>query len=35
MPLPALTDDDNASVTELLREAIERDRFPFSPRIKT
>src|SRR5579863_279296 len=35
MPRPLLTDDDNAILIELLRETIERDRFPFSPRIKS
>jgi len=30
-----LTDDDKATLIELLRETIERDRFPLSPRIKT
>jgi hypothetical protein len=27
-----LTDDDKAALIELLREAIERGRFPLSPR---
>jgi hypothetical protein len=31
---PDLTDDDKAILVELLRETIERDRFPLSPRIK-
>jgi hypothetical protein len=30
-----LTDDDKAIIAELLREIIERDRFPLSPRIKS
>jgi hypothetical protein len=29
-----LTEDDKAIIVELLRETIERDRFPLSPRIK-
>jgi hypothetical protein len=29
-----LTDDDKAILAELLRETIERDRFPLSPRVK-
>ena len=32
---PDLTEDDKAVIVELLRETIERDRFPFSPRIKS
>jgi hypothetical protein len=28
-----LTDDDRAALVDLLREAIERDRFPLSPRV--
>jgi hypothetical protein len=32
---PGLTDDDKAALIELLRETIESDRFPFSPRIKS
>jgi hypothetical protein len=31
---PDLTDDDKAILAELLKETIERDRFPLSPRIK-
>jgi hypothetical protein len=31
---PDLTDDDKAALVELLRETIERDRFPLSPRVK-
>ena len=31
---PDLTDDDKAILAELLRETIERDRFPLSPRIR-
>jgi hypothetical protein len=31
---PDLTDDDKAALIELLRETIEGDRFPLSPRIK-
>ena len=33
MPLD-LTDDETGALVELLRETIERDRFPLSPRIK-
>ena len=33
MPLD-LDDDDKAALVELLRETIERDRFPLSPRVK-
>jgi hypothetical protein len=29
-----LTDNDTAILAELLRETIERDRFPLSPRVK-
>jgi hypothetical protein len=32
MPLD-LTDDEKAALVDLLYEAIERDRFPLSPRI--
>jgi len=32
---PDLTDDDNAILVELLRETIERDPFPLSPRIRS
>jgi hypothetical protein len=32
---PDLTDDDKAILVELLRETIERDRFPMSPRIRS
>ena len=32
---PDLTDDDKAILAELLRETIERDRFPLSPRVKS
>ena len=28
-----LSDDENAALVDLLREAIERDRFPLSPRV--
>jgi hypothetical protein len=31
---PDLTDDDKAALIELLRETVERDRFPMSPRIR-
>jgi hypothetical protein len=31
---PDLTGDDKAIIVELLRETIERDRFPMSPKIK-
>jgi hypothetical protein len=30
-----LTPDDRAILAELLRETIERDRFPLSPRIRS
>jgi hypothetical protein len=29
-----LTDDDKAALIELLRDMIDRDRFPLSPRIQ-
>jgi hypothetical protein len=29
----AIDDDDRAALVELLRDAIERDRFPLSPRV--
>jgi hypothetical protein len=32
---PALTDDDRAILAEVLRETIERDRYPMSPRIRS
>jgi hypothetical protein len=32
---PDLTPDDTAILVEPLRETIERDRFPMSPRIKS
>jgi hypothetical protein len=32
---PDLTDDDKAILIELLRETIERDRFPLSPRVRS
>jgi hypothetical protein len=32
---PDLTDDDKAILVELLRETIDRDSFPLSPRIKS
>jgi len=32
---PDLSDDDKAILAELLRETIERDRFPFSPRVRS
>jgi hypothetical protein len=32
---PDLIDDDKAILAELLRETIERDRFPFSPRVRS
>jgi hypothetical protein len=32
---PDLTDDDKAILVELLRETIDRDRFPLSSRIKS
>jgi hypothetical protein len=32
---PELSDDDKAILAELLREVIERDRFPFSPRVRS
>jgi hypothetical protein len=31
---PDLTEDDKAALIELLRETIERDRFPLSPKVK-
>ena len=31
---PDLTDDDKAILADLLRETIERDRFPLSPRVR-
>ena len=31
---PDLTDDDKAVLVERLRETIERDRFPLSPKVK-
>ena len=31
---PDLTDDDTAVLVELLRETIEHDRFPLSPKVK-
>jgi hypothetical protein len=31
---PKLTDDDRADLARFLREAIEADRFPFSPRVR-
>jgi hypothetical protein len=31
---PNLTDDDKAILAELLRETVERDCFPLSPRVK-
>jgi hypothetical protein len=31
---PDLTADDKAIIVELLRETIERDRFPLSPRVR-
>jgi hypothetical protein len=33
--MTSLDDTDKATVAELLRETIERDRFPLSPRIKS
>ena len=32
--MPELDDADKAILVELLRETIERDRFPISPRIR-
>ena len=32
---PELSDDDKAILAELLREVIERDRFPLSPRVRS
>ncbi len=29
-----LTEDDKAIIVELLRETIDRDRFPLSPKVK-
>ncbi|MGA8760018.1 MAG: hypothetical protein WB611_27605, partial [Stellaceae bacterium] len=34
MPTSNLTDEDRADLARFLREAIEADRFPFSPRVK-
>jgi hypothetical protein len=34
MPNPTLTADDRADLARFLREAIEADRFPLSPRVK-
>jgi hypothetical protein len=34
MTPPNLTDDDLAELARFLREAIEADRYPFSPRVK-
>ncbi len=31
---PDLTGDDKSALIELLRETIERDRFPLSPKVK-
>jgi hypothetical protein len=31
---PDLPDDDKAILADLLRETIERDRFPLSPRVR-
>jgi hypothetical protein len=33
--MPDLTEDDKAVLVDLLRDTIERDRFPLSPRIKS
>ena len=33
--MPELDDTDKAILAELLRETIERDRFPLSPRIRS
>jgi hypothetical protein len=33
--MPDLTDDDKGILIELLRETIERDRFPLSPRVRS
>ena len=35
MPPPNLCDEDRAILAELLRDIIERDRFPYSPRIRS
>jgi hypothetical protein len=32
---PDLTDDEKAALVELLRETIDRDRFPLSPRVRS
>jgi len=32
---PDLTDDDKAILADLLHEAIERDRFPLSPHVRS
>jgi hypothetical protein len=34
MPSPTLTDDDRADLARFLREAIEADRCPLSPRVR-
>jgi hypothetical protein len=34
MTTPNFTDEDRADLARFLREAIEADRFPFSPRVK-
>ncbi len=33
--MPDLTDDGKAILVELLRETTERDRFPFSPQVRS
>jgi hypothetical protein len=35
MPRSTLTDDDLAIITKLVRETVDYDPFPFSPRIKS
>jgi hypothetical protein len=34
MPLPDLTEEEQAELVDLLRATINTDRFPFSPRIR-
>jgi hypothetical protein len=34
MTTPNLTDDDRADLARFLREAIEADRYPLSPRVR-
>ena len=34
MPLPDLTDEERAELARLIREAIDGDRYPLSPRVR-